>query len=257
MQSASSSGVEAPAVIGQKYLRTLDSLSRIDPILSGWTIWESHCTLDELVDWVERGSPEPALIRAVAIDDARKNMAALVETNVQLNDWGEERPNEGYSLTASNLHNQTSRGVNVSVHAGSRFDGNRWSLNFGADGSSPPDPALLTLPIMGGIFRTMTSIWPTPWALLRGTTSEREERPSGLGFGQASVETFRHDITWMGYLSARAAIGIEPAGLTAERAADGGIVLTAFRDPPDPTNAAQMRRSDLLGAIMDKAYPRT
>lgn len=254
MQSAFSSGVDTPAAIGQNFLQTLDAMSRVDPVLDGWVIWERHCTLDELEAWVEDGKPEPAPIRPIAIDDARRNMTGLVETNVILNDWGEEQPDEGYRLSASTQHNQTPLGVNVSVSAGGKFNYNYWRLNFGADWTSPPDPALLSFPIMSGLFRTMASAWSTPWAFLRGTTSEHELRPSSLGFGYTSVETFRRNITWMAYLSAEQAKGFEaPPELIAERTAEGGLILTAFQDPPDPSNADQMRRSDILGAIMDKA----
>jgi hypothetical protein len=125
--------MQTPAVIGQKFIRVLDAFCSLDPILTGWVIWEAHCTLDELEDWVERGSPEPPLIRPVALDDARKAMTTLVETNVFLDDWGEERPDDGYRLNASNRFNQSPLGVNVSVVAGSRFDRNYWRLNFGAN----------------------------------------------------------------------------------------------------------------------------
>jgi len=259
IQSARSSGVESPAVIGEKYLRTLEALSLIDPVLSGWTIWEDGTTLDELEAWVEDGSPEPAPIRPLSIEQARQNMTVLVETNVYRDDWGEPQPDEGYTLIANNQFNQTSRDVSVSVTAGSKFNYNKWDVGTGDVGPGPPDPSIITYPILGGAFRVMTSIWPTPWARLSGLTTEYEERPGvfgGITIGTGSVETFRHDITWMGYLSAERAPGFEPpADLISERTADGGLLLISAEERPDPANADQMRRSDLLTAIMDKYYP--
>jgi hypothetical protein len=254
IQSTSSSGVEEPAVIGEKYLRTLDTLSRIDPVFGGWTIWEDHCTLDELEAWVEDGEKEPAPIRPVLIEDARLNMNALVEANVQLDDWGESRPDEGYHLGASNKDNLTPRSVYVSVTAGSKFNYNKWYISLGELGPNPSDPSVITYPILGGAFRVMTSIWPTPWAKLSGSAAEYEERPGIVG--TTRVETFRHDITWMGYLSAELAPGFEPpADLISERTADGGLLMISAEERPDPANADQMRRSDLLTAIMDKYFP--
>ena len=261
VQSAHSSGVEAPSAIGEKYLRTLDALSRIDPVLSGWTIWEDRSTLNELLAWVEDGKPEPAPIRPVLIDDARVNMTALVEANVILNDSGEQQPDEGYTLIANNKYNQTPRNVSISVRAGSRFNQNDWGVRFGGTGRGAQDLSIITGSIIGGIFRAMTSLWPTPWAQVRGSTVEYEDRPAAvagreLGFGRMSVETFRHDITWMGFLSADLARELEPpADLISERTADGGVLMFAAPERPDPNNADQMRRSDILGAIMDKYYP--
>ncbi len=140
------------------------------------------------------------------------------------------------------------------MRAGSEFDQNCWSVNFGAPGAKAPDPTLITFPVMDGVFRTMTLIWPTPWARLRGSTVEYEERAGVIG--RTSVETFRRDITWMGYLSADLAPGfIPPADLISERTSDGGVLMYAAQERPDPANADQMRRCDLLGAIMDKYYP--
>jgi len=256
IHSASSSGVETPAAIGEKYLRTLDALSWIDPALSGWTIWENGSTLDELLAWAENGSPEPAPIRPFSVEQARQNMTALVETNVFRDDWGEPQPDEGYSLVANNQFNQTPRNVSLTVKAGSEFDYNSWNLSAGDMWPNPPDPSIITYPILGGAFRVMASIWPTPWAKLSGSTVEYEERPGVVG--TTRVETFRHDITWMGYLSAKCAPGFEPpADLISERTADGGLLLISAEERPDPANADQMRRSDLLGAIMHKYYPNT
>ena len=248
-------GIETPEVIGEKYLRMLDALSLIDPMLTGWDIFEGRCTMDDLLDWAADGSPEPAPIQAIPLEQARPRMTALVETNVRLDDWGRPEPERGYGLVAVNKYNGTARSVGVSVNAGSEFDFNRWSVSTG-EWKIKTDPSLITYPILGGVFRTMTSIWPTPWACVRGTTVDNEMRPSAI-VGQTSVEVFRHEITWMGYLSAKLAAGFEPpAELIVERTADGGLLMISDEERPDPANPDQMRRSDLLTQIMDARYPR-
>jgi hypothetical protein len=253
-QSANSRGVEDSAAIGEKYLRTLDALGHIDPVLKGWIIWDSNCSLEELEAWADAGALEPAPVRPIPLEQARGDMTALVEANVHRDDWDEPQPDEGYSLVANNGPDPTARSVCVSVTAGSEFNYNQWSVMFGDPARIPPDPALMTYPIMDGLFRTMTSIWPTPWAKLSGSVVDYEERPGIVG--TTNVETFRHDITWMGYLSAECAPGFEPpADLISERTADGGLLLISAEERPDPANADQMRRSDLLTAIMDKYCP--
>jgi len=254
IQSVNSAKIETPTIIGKKYLRTLDALSEIDPVLSDWTISRSESSMDELLAWAESGAEEPSPVEAVPLEQARLDMTALVEANVQCDDWGEPQPDEGYSLVSNNQHNQTPRSVSVSVTAGSKFDFNRWSVDFGEIGRNPPDPSIITYPILGGAFRIMTSLWPTPWATVRGSNVEYADRPGVIG--TTKVETSRHDITWMGYLSAELARGLAPpADLICERTSDGGLLMISSEERPDPDNADQMRRSDLLGAIMDKAYP--
>jgi hypothetical protein len=188
------------------------------------------------------------------MDEARQNMTALVETNVQLDEWGDPQPDDGYNLIANNKYNQTSRNVSVIVHAGAKSLHNEWNINFGAGSRSPADPSMITYPIIGGIFRTMTSIWPTPWAMVRGSAVEHEYRPGVIG--RTSAETFRHDISWMGYLSAELACGFTaPPELISEPTADGGVLMMSNEERPDPADPDQMRRSDLLGSIMDKYFP--
>jgi len=249
MQSAASGGAEEPSTIGEKYVRTLDALSRIDAVLTGWTIWRSDCSLDELLAWAEEGAQEPAPVKPVPLEQARRDMTSLVEANVRRDDWNEPQPDEGYSLVSNNRYNLTARNVCVSVTAGSEYNQNKWSVTFGDLGSTPPDPSIMSFPITNGIFRTMTSTWPTPWATLSGIAVGREEAPGVIG--TTSVVTSRHDITWMGYLSARIAPGFEPpSDLISERTADSGILMMSAPERPDPANADQMRRSDLLTSIM-------
>ena len=236
----------------------LDLLSRIDPVLSGWTLWEGGATIDEWLAWAEAGGQEPAPIRGVPIEDARRNMSTLVETQVQRDDWGAPQPDLGYSVTASNKYNLTPRSVRVSVSAGSKFVQNWWHVDFGELGPMPPDPSIITYPIMNGVLRAMSSIWPTPWAIVSGTASESESRPNtSLGFrSQTTVTTFFHQITRMGYLSADRAAGFEPpTELICERLADGGLLMISSTERPDPANADQMHRCDMLTKIMDRFYP--
>jgi hypothetical protein len=257
-QSAISAGMETPAAIGSKYVRMLDGLSRIDPALSGWTLWQGRATLDDLLAWADAGGEEPAPIAGVGLDDVRRDPAAFVEANVHLDDWGEPQPDEGYSLVANNQFNQTPRNVCVSVSAGAAFSCNRWSATFGQLGPGLPnlvDPSIITFPIVGGLFRALTSLWPTPWAMVRGSAVEYEDRPGVIG--RTSVETSRHDITWMGYLSAKTAPGFRPPPeLISEPTADGGVLMMSDEERPDPADPDQMRRSDLLGSIMDQHLPR-
>jgi len=252
IQSANSADVDTPEIIGEKLLHTLDSLALADPLLRDWTIGSGNATLEELEIWMEEGGEEPAPIRMVPLAEARDDMTALVQANVQRDDWGEAQPAQGYALTVVSGAENKSRSVNLSLNVGSQFNDNNWSVRFGAFGE-PFDPALVDLRLMDGLFRTMTSFWPTPWARLRGSAIEYEDAPGVIG--RTTVETVRHDIAWMGYLSTELAAGFAPPPeLITERTA-GGLLMLSSRERPDPSNADQMRKSDLLDSIMEEHYP--
>jgi hypothetical protein len=48
---------------------------------------------------------------------------------------------------------------------------------------------------------------------------------------------------------------VAPADLIIEQTADGGVIMISADERPDPANRDQMRRSDLLGSIMDMYRP--
>jgi hypothetical protein len=66
---------ETPAVIGAKFLRTLDALSRIDPLLATWKVLD-----------------RPTLA-SLPLADARPRIAAIVKNFVVLDDDSQSNPN--------------------------------------------------------------------------------------------------------------------------------------------------------------------
>lgn len=68
---------EKPAVIGRKFLRTLDALSGIDPLCTGWQFtgpWQI---------------PEENRLSFVPLAIARKRIASIVEGGVYIDDFNE------------------------------------------------------------------------------------------------------------------------------------------------------------------------
>jgi hypothetical protein len=215
-----------PDTIGSLFLGALDRLSLIDPVFSNWTI----------VDW-----PDQA---AIPLADARGAMTALVQKNVAHDKWNEPVIEDGYHLIACNTLVVDSRTTTLSATLGG-IAIDKWKLSIGVD-EIAPDPSIATPAIVRSALLTLLSIWPAPWVRVLGV--KLTDGPVGPYVAGPGPKTF----TWMGYLSADWARDLEPpADILSGRTSDGGLLLIAVNDRPDPTDAAQMQRLDQLGALMD------
>jgi hypothetical protein len=76
------------------------------------------------------------------------------------------------------------------------------------------------------------------------------EARAGRPLHSVETESF-HRPTWIGYLSADGAASLDPPpDLIPERTSDGGQLMMAGVIRPDSSDAAQMKRADLLTEIM-------
>jgi hypothetical protein len=58
-------------------------------------------------------------------------------------------------------------------------------------------------------------------------------------------------MSWLSYLSAPLAAGLEPpADILSERTPDGGLLMIAAEERLDPANPDHMRRSRIIAEIM-------
>ena len=87
---------ETPAVIGQKFLETLDTLSAADPFFTPWNVLDKQT------------------MAALPLADARLRIASIVENNVVRNDSDQPEPQSGYSCIALTDNPITSRVVTQS-----------------------------------------------------------------------------------------------------------------------------------------------
>jgi hypothetical protein len=75
---------QSPASIGAKFVDTLDALSRIDPtIFTNWAIMDF-----------------PAMA-ALPLESSRSQIAAIIERNVERDDWDDPEPAGATRQTAS------------------------------------------------------------------------------------------------------------------------------------------------------------
>ena len=86
---------ETPAVIGQKFLDTLDALSSSDPLFTHWKVF----------DFVA--------MKAIPLADARSHMAAIVENNVMRDSYDQPTPKSGYGVIGVTENAKKSRIVKL------------------------------------------------------------------------------------------------------------------------------------------------
>jgi hypothetical protein len=222
--------VDSPAAIGEKFTKTLDALSLIDPVL--FAKWE-------LTDLRAR--------KGLTLDEARPRIAALVEKNVVLDDYRKPLPEYGYHAVANAGKFKDPRHVRFKADAGGEFDGGTL-LQFG-DYDVTPDAAIVTYPLFKAALLAINAIWQAPWADAYAFEVGYYEAPLFPGAPLFPYSIFH--IAWIAYLSAPLAGGLElPQEIVTERTPDGGLLMTAVEERLDPTNPEHLRRARTLVDIM-------
>lgn len=226
-------GVESAAIVGDKFLRALAELSRVDPVFSNWTLWDA-------TDKV-----------SVPLEQVGEAMTAFVEKNAVSDEDDMPMPGQGFDLIASNFELSNPRSMTLSVTAGGRAYLNTATLQAGAY-QIPPDASIVTYPIFKRALLILVSIWPCPWGRVLVTRPDGETMLNEIG-GFSALQKRQRLMTWMGYLSAERADGlVAPPDVLSEPTPDGGLLMIATEEQLEPTNADQMRHCDRLAEIMDQ-----
>jgi hypothetical protein len=238
---------EEPAVTGGKFLQTLDALSGIDTIFSGWQVirnWE--ITEDEYP-------------RFVPLDTARKRIAEIVESGVVHDDFNEPTPGYGYSVCATAGARGPHR-VTLSARTGNQS----FELSFG-EHNIASDLTIVTYPLFKAALLASGSPWNAKWSCAQAFRNDVVKVPIDFGPG---VPAFRIDsaiqapldpsfpisifhVPWIAYLSAELAAGVTLAReILTERTPDGGLLMSATTERLDPTNPEHVRSARILAETM-------
>jgi hypothetical protein len=227
--------VDTPTSIGKKFIRTLDEMSRADPALSDWRIFETE----------DAGVP---------LEAARSRIARIVADNVKRDDFGQPCPTDGYEIFAATLEGRipTPRDLVFYVGAGSRWDINKIQLDA-AWVDEPLDLSAVTYSVFNGAMTAITSIWPCAWATAYAYDADYEHSSPAPG-GPLIRWSLSH-MPWISYLSAPLARGLEPPPeVEVEPAPDGGLFMIVTKDRFDPENPDQLARSKLISDIMIERF---
>jgi Immunity protein 52 len=223
---------ETPASIGEKFVDTLDALTRIDPTI--FTNWE-------VMDL-------PAM-SSLPLATARSRITELIESNVSRNDFGEPKPDYGgFSAVAFSDKVAESRRVHLRIHTGGKSERTTW-LETG-DWKVLPDPTIVTYPLFKNALLAINAIWPPVWASANAFNVDYFEVP--LAPGAPLFPYSRFHIPWMGYLSAplTTRMVLPPPEIVTERTADGGLLMVATEDRLDPTDPEHLRRARIIAETM-------
>ncbi len=221
---------ETPAVIGAKFLHSLDALSRIDPLFAKWNVLD-----------------RPALA-SLPLAVARPRIATIVENNVVRDDDGQPEPESGYSAIGVTDTAMPSRIVTLRVGAGGLVR-DEMMLKVG-DFLYPTDPLIVKYSVFREALLATIAIWQPIWASVSAFRGDYAEEPIVPGAPLFPYSAFH--IPWIAYLSPAPAVGFPPlpAEIRTERAPDGGLLLTVTEEPLDPTNPEHLRGARIVAETM-------
>jgi len=222
---------EQPASMGDKFVKTLDVLTDIDP--SAFANWE-------VMKYRARSS--------LPLTAARLKIASVIENNVKRDDFRRAEPDRGYTAGAFTEVVHGSRRMNLRINAGGQKNKGDISLEAG-DFGAPPDPATVTYPVYKAALLGINAIWPAHWACAYAFDVGYYKAPLFSGAPLFPYSIFH--IAWIAYLSAPLAGGLElPEEIVTERTPDGGLLMIAAEERLDPTNPEHLRRARILVDIM-------
>jgi len=232
VRSSLPAGPEKPAAIGAKFIKTLDGLSGIDQqILADW----------EIMDY-------PA-VRSVPLATARSCIATMIEENVMRDQLRQPLPDEGYTAGALTNAASDTRRMHLTINVGGEKNKGDTSLELGDLYDSPPDLSIVTYPVFKAALLAINAIWPPSFAWASAYKSDYWMTP--LFPGAPLFPFSRFHITWLGYLSAPLADGVQlPSEIKSERTPDGGLLMTAAEERLDPGNPEHWRHARILAEIM-------
>jgi hypothetical protein len=221
---------ETPAVIGAKFLHTLDALSRIDPLLATWKVLD-----------------RPTLA-SLPLTDARSRIAAIVENFVALDYAGQPEPESGYSAIGVTDNAIPSRIVTFRVHGGG-LARDEMMLDVGGI-LHPTDPLIVKYGLFRGALLATSAIWQPTWACVAATRNGgHSDEPIVPGAALFPSSVFR--IPWMAYVSPARTVGFPlPVGINSERVPDGGLLFTVTEEPFNPTNPEHLRGARIVAEAM-------
>jgi hypothetical protein len=219
---------ESPAAVAEKFLKTLDSLSRTDAFFTDW----------EIIDSRGRSSPPLAKVRS--------EFPAIVARNVVRDDEGPS-PEEGYHASATVGKFEDPKSATFRVRAGGKLE-NYGHLEFGS-WRVMPDAAIVTYPRYRAALLAINAQWQPTWACAYAFRLDYHESP--LSPGAPLFPDTRYHIAWVAYLSAQMASGLRlPANIITERTPDGGLLITTTEERLDPTNPEHLRRARIVVETM-------
>jgi Immunity protein 52 len=233
---------DPPERLGQRMLRSLDALPKLNPLFEHWWMTDHSLTLDDLQN-LEPGQG------GFPLDEVRSRMAEIVERGVKKADDGDPTPLLGYGMSALNSPISSSKSVCLMVSGGDSVNewGSRWAT-FSTEYGEFPDPSIVAYPVFKGALLTIVSCWNPGYA---------QAYSSDLMKLWNKPYRFHLELSWMTYLSEPQACRIVlPSNVLIERTDDGGVLMIAAEETFDVSNpkhvAAARSMRDAFAPLNDE-----
>ena len=230
---------ETAAAVASKFQSMIERLEAIDPLFQSWVLLAD----DQQTE--------------LKLDAVKDDLVAWVEANVTM-DEGEPFPEHGFRLYAASngspLDFDLSRTPSLLVAAGSKFS-NKLELSVGNPGV-PAAPDVISRSAFEQALLTIVSVWGcASGSVTLHPQLNLDSRivPGSVpsDYGKTGPWRVGYGMSWMAYLSEPLAQGlVVPYEIETERLADGGMILVAADDRPDPDNSQQTAVSGMLSDVL-------
>lgn len=217
--------LRSPAEIGERFLQSLDVLSRLNSKFGPWYVYDNGYTI----------------LRP--LEDVRHAISEFVERGVSRDEDGIPEPAYGYTVSAINYDVEKRDADPYSVNLTVRVGGGTFETSYGI----VPASSVVAYPIWKAVLVNICPIWEA--ASGKAYSSDLRRR--------WDLPPFRFDLSWMTYLGLPLAAQIAPPkDVLVERMQDG-CVLIAAEEMFDVSNPKHMAAAhairEALGPINDLA----
>ncbi|MEW6436923.1 MAG: Imm52 family immunity protein [Pseudomonadota bacterium] len=211
---------ETPEALAARFLKNIDLLSAIDPLLALWL----------------SGVNSPKKLETI-----RDRYAQIVAAEISRDDFGEPEPIYGYWPGAITRGQPEPSSYALNVRAGAYLEAEEFQnhAKFSTSSGYIPDPAAITYRIFKAALLAIVEAWEPTNCFAR---------PAGLI--DLSPDTHGHfREAWMQYLSAPLAARVTPPQTAViDRFPDGGLLMSATTDTFDIANPAHLAAARDIGA---------
>jgi len=234
---------ETPAGLGHRMLKTLDALRDISPHFRDWSFSDHRLRISDLLDEDSEVILEKLRESRIPIESARERMTEVVEFGVRQGDFGEPEPNGGYTITASNIFENSPYGVSVQVHGGGIVDPRAGYRSAEFKTGSNPTPEIIAYSLFKQTLKSIVAAWDVRHAqAYSGALREFWNKPSKLFL----------DLAWMTYLSPELAEQVTPpSDALVERTEDGGLLMIAAEETFDTKNPQHMAAARNILSVLE------
>ena len=215
--------VETPAALADRFLRTIDAISSLHPLLDTWTWGDSQ----EVWETEGQGGTYP-------FAEIRPNIVHAIEKNVCNGGEGVPDPFYGYLMMTQTDRTPEGSSIGLAVSASkgvnggstvSAFCNNYATLDIGPD----PDPSLITFALWRSLLLILCETWEATWA---------EASPEGIRSEWRGIPV---RCAWMNYVSPRfAPLITPPPAAIVEHRPNGGLFLAATDEPFQMANPSHL-----------------